>query len=327
MDLEKLKSIYTLRKSLSIEEYDTVKSILSTHEIKKLNELELSLSIEDEFILISKLLGRCVDIGKVDQSKYPQTKGIAPDIHAIFKKDYDTDIDDVSNQIELFIEIKRCYKKTWKISKNDFNQRLKYSNMHNKPLFYAIKFCLANIEYWTLYPANIIKMQNYKIKMIVQPGNHFDYIVGNCQVFTSNFLIEKHYVKEKFDDNATFSQKLNGYLSKCIIFDEEKEIELKFNDPFIWSLIYAFSMNEIPQKGKKLEVKQECYKQISSLYKIILFTIKGIHKYVIPDFSFDKYLHLISNGEEPQIDYHYGWYIVEKLVEYGIGGYFIEDHR
>jgi hypothetical protein len=320
IDIDKLKSIINLKKCLSKSEYQQVFNLLSDEEKEKLNYLEFGLKKEDELILISKLLGKCVSIQKIDQSKY-DIKGnmIPPDLIATYKRYLDTPLNDKKNQISLFIEVKKCHKERWKISNKDFDQRVRFAKLNDKPLFFAINFTHMNLNLWTLFPSDYIKKNNFKIH-IEQWGNSlFDYLLGNLTVFFKEFELTKIYSKSA---QSISKHPKYGGTDKITISSENNQFEFSGNDPIILIFYGLTSISDYIEENEKTIRKWHYINQITTLYQILIGCIKVLYENN-EDFDLGKYLKKIIEEGDSIINLDFGNYIINKMESIGIAKSFI----
>ena len=275
---------------------------------------------EDEFILISKLLGKCSSIQKVDQSKYiTKNNLIPPDLLATYTKDLDTSIEDQENQITLFIEVKKVHKKYWKISNKDFDRRVRYADLNGIQLFFAINFTFANLNLWTLFPANFIKQNNFRISIEQWGNNLFDYLVGNLTIHFKDFDLTKIYSKSA---KSIFKHPEYGCIEKSIISTDGKQFEFHGDDP-INLLFRALNSTETISNEKNIR-KRHYNSQITTLYQLLIGCIKVVYGDE-DDFNIGKYLKNIVENEDEIINLDFGHYMISKMEEIGIAIAFTMD--
>lgn len=321
-DIDKLKGFFELKKSLSSKEYQDLLNLLSDEEKQRLKHIELGLSKEDEFILISKLLGKCNSIQKVDQSKYIIKNNMKPpDLLATYKKNSDTSIEDKKNQITIFIEVKRNHKKIWKISNRDFDRRVRYANLNGIPLFFAINFTYANLNLWTLFPANFIKQNNFRISVEQWGNNLFDYLVGNLTIHFKDFDLTKIYSKSA---KSISRHPEYGGVERSIISTDDKQFEFLGNDP-INLLFYVLNSIKIETISNEKIIRKRHYEsQFTTLYQLLIGCIKVVYG-TEEDFNIGKYLKKIVENENEIINLDFGYYMLNKMEEIGIAQSFIRD--
>jgi Holliday junction resolvase len=318
IDLDKLKGIIELKKSLPPTDYQNLLNSLPGEESKRLKHLELGLSKEDEFILISKLFGKCITIQKVDQSKYGVTdNSIPPDLIATYN--LDTSLGDKENQITMFVEVKRCSKKYWKISNRDFDRRVKFAKINGIPLFFAINFTYGELNLWTLLPAEFIKKNNFRIYLMRWCNNLFDYIIGNLTIHFKDFDLTKIYSKSA---KSILVHPEYGGIEKIIISANDKQFEFSGNDPI--NLLFRVLNSTEKERiiNEKIIIKRYYDNQIISLYQLLIGCIKVLYGDE-ENFSIGKYLKKIVDGETEIINSNFGYYMLDKMEEIGIAQHFI----
>jgi len=320
IDIAKLKGIIELKKSLPPTDYQNLLNSLSNEESKRLKHLELGLSKEDEFILISKLFGKCITIQKVDQSKYGVTdNSIPPDLIATYKRYLNTSLEDEENQITMFIEVKRCPKEYWKISNRDFDRRVRFAKINRIPLFFAINFTYMNLNLWTLLPADFIKNNNFRIHFMQWGTSLFDYIVGNLTIHFKYFELTKIYSKSA---KSISVHPEYGGIEKIIISANDKQFEFSGNDP-INLLFYVLNSTEKEKIiDKKIIIKRYYDNQIITLYQLLIGCIEVLYGDE-ENFSIGKYLKKIVDGETEIINSNFGYYMLSKMEKIGITQHFI----
>jgi len=163
-DLSKLKAFRGVKPYIEGEQYEKLLSKLTSQEVTKLRQLEFGLEAEDEFLLLSMLMGRCISIQKVEETRYKTTGDSIPcDFIATYRKEASAPIEDHEGSITMLVEVKRCQKETWSISKRDFDRRQRFAVLNHLPLFYAVKFEVPGLSAWSLFPSAFIKACNHKL--------------------------------------------------------------------------------------------------------------------------------------------------------------------
>ncbi|MEW5747563.1 MAG: hypothetical protein AB1793_02075 [Candidatus Thermoplasmatota archaeon] len=269
-NLDKLAQIYGLKRHLAPGDYDAiVRKIAKPDELIKLKELEHSLDAEDEFMLISQLLGKCDSINKIDQRKFRSTKrSIAPDLIATYAKD-STTADDSEDRITIFVEIKTCRSEVWKISQSDFDNRRRYASINNLPLWFAIRFELYNMEAWCLLPADYIAGNNRRVHLARIWNSPFDLILGNMNINLMD--LTSVTVWEKSTEETSIVNRDWGNLVKTTIEFGGKEYEFLGNDPRAWMFRHFMSEKvSVETNGTRTIVRERYQRQFKCLYKLMM---------------------------------------------------------
>lgn len=322
IDLDQLRNIWNLEGSLSPDGYQELLDRLTPKEFERLRSLGSGLEKEDEFVLISLLLGRCVNIQKFGQPKYAsRSDSIVPDLIATYKKDFDTTSDDEANQITMFLEVKRCHSRTWRISRKDFDRRLNYARQYRARLFFAIDFTCLGLNSWTLFSTDYVRMSGHKIRVTQVPDSVLDIILGNYTVYFDSFELEKVYTKGV--KSSVTHPEFGGLERVNILYENNKHEILVGSKPDpAYLVLYALNSTQKEElRGRTTVVKRSYHNQIIPLYNILLAAIRILNQ-ADSHLVLRNYLKESVPGGKMVVDYHYGHYIIDKYEKMGIAQHF-----
>lgn len=321
-NIDKLVSIWQLKRHISSERYNSLLEDLGPDELKHLKRLDSSLEKEDEFILICKLCGKCISIEKVNQSKSNlSNKSIAPDLIAVFKKELDTPDDDFEHQLSAFIEIKRCYHRIWKISKQDFDARLRYASRHGKQIFFAIDFAYDGAPGWALFSSSYIRQNGYKIGIEDLKESLFDALTGNLSILFNEFEAEFVYRRNGQQKNVVHPDYGSLEEVNIRIQDNSYSILLETALPMVVVLnnLISGTQQDVIKVNDTTRIRKRYSTIVANMYYLVLVILRAMH-HDDALFCASRYL---ANVEEPEIDHRFGYTIVEVLEELGLAQSFI----
>ena len=269
-NLDKLTQIYGLKRHVTAEDYDAiVKRLAGPDEQRKLKELESSLGAEEEFMLISQVLGKCISINKIDQRKFKSTKrSIPPDLIATYAR-YHATTDRPEDKITMFIEVKTCHSQLWRISESDLDNRCRYATLNNLPLWFAIRFELHGMDAWCLLPADYVARNKRKVHLARVWNSPFDLLLGNTDI---NLMeLTSTTVWEKSNDEASITHKDFGNLVKTTIDYSNETYEYPGSDPRSWMFRHFMSEEvSVERNWDRTVVCEHFPRQIKPLYKLMI---------------------------------------------------------
>ncbi|MCK1997513.1 hypothetical protein MPH47_09815 [Psychrobacillus psychrodurans] len=175
-----------------IKAYHAIKSYLSEQNqidlIQKLGLTSTDLNIrmkgkdeEIEFILTLFFLNSCKHMIGFEEGVSTLSNTHTPDL-----------LIELNDGNRIFIEIKSTSDDKYKISRGNFNKRVKFAESFGYPLYFAIKIK----GLWMLFESSYLEQRNYKIDISNYMYSKFEEITGNRYfMFPKGMKIVSHYSK------------------------------------------------------------------------------------------------------------------------------------
>lgn len=183
-DVERLKAFHQIESFLDDETRELLIEKLKL-ENSNLEKRLPGLRIEDEFALMLFFLDNCKHIISLDE-----TTSVLTD------ESYQSDfIIHFKNDEKIMIEVKSTEEDKYKISKANFDKRLKFAQDMGLELYFALKIK----NHWSLYPSSYLVEKNYRI-------NYNEDLISSilCQKLNSQmFLIPKELKAESIYSKNT----------------------------------------------------------------------------------------------------------------------------
>lgn len=175
-----------------IKAYHAIKSYLSVQDQKDLinklgltdDDIHIRLKGKDEeieFILTLYLLNSCKHIIGFEEGVSALTNSNTPDL-----------LIELNDGRRVFVEVKSTSDKKYKISRGNFNKRVKFAESFGCPLYFAIK--LNGL--WMLFDSSYLEKRNFKIDVSNYNYSKFDEITNNrAFLIPKGLKIVSHYSK------------------------------------------------------------------------------------------------------------------------------------
>lgn len=184
------------------------------------NRLE-GLSKEDEFLLISLILGNTEQITRLDQKVHIKTDYVIPDFLFAVKVPESVINTEIPLAQRFFIEVKKITDESQEfiITLEYLNKIENYSKLYNLPLYFAIKVNLSTLSQWFLVSSNILKekskIENRKIFNRKKKQNCFVFDILDMIKYNYLSLWLSDYsigIQEGFKINKTYTNNQKGYI-------------------------------------------------------------------------------------------------------------------
>lgn len=241
-DVELAKRIKELKGITGTDrEFNTIlKNIISEDKIPNINRIIKGLSQEDEFALLCKMMECCSSITALNQTPIiPSEDEKTPDFQVTFNPS--SFLSNVKPRDDFFyqcmVEVKSTEKLRFKTSRADINKRKKYSDRHNLPLLYAVRFLVADqMAYWVLVTAEQLLNKNTL--------NSNDFVPSLGSVLFDNYSVNinnqytfiRHYEKGENIETIGDESIEYGKLVSIEIANNKKRIKLDRKDAVLMSL-------------------------------------------------------------------------------------------
>lgn len=241
-DVELAKRIKELKGITGTDEqFNTIlKNIISEDKIPNINRIISGLSQEDEFALLCKMMQCCSSITALNQTPLiPNEDEKTPDFQVTFNPS--SFLSNLNPHEDYFfqcmVEVKSTEKLRFKTSRADINKRKKYSDRHNLPLLYAVRFLVADqMAYWVLVTAEQLLDKNTLVPNDLVPSLN-SVLFDNYTVMINNqYTFIRHY--EKGDNVETIGDESVEYgkLVSIEITNNKRIIKLDRKDAALMSL-------------------------------------------------------------------------------------------
>ena len=194
-DLSKLKELRDRYRRLPSPEWERVSKSLDSRTLARLRNYDYGLTTEEEFHYIVKLLQHTSKIQPIEQARRDDDSSIPSDYFVVFHKEPPKDPEGGRDSISCLIEVKRAWQFKWRISRRDFDRRVRYARTRGLQLFFALKFCAENSSFWTMLSASYVSSRNLKVDPGAIMASVFDVLTGNFQIHLPSAVVEEIYEK------------------------------------------------------------------------------------------------------------------------------------
>lgn len=235
--IEQLKILKSIRLGCSnAAEFKLyVKSHLGEENIEEVIRRIDGLLLEDEFLLLCKLMKACLAINGLEQGFVIDNDLKVPDYLAVFDLSnsiYDTEYN--STKISALVEVKTTQGDKIKLGKNFLDKYVKYADLHDLPLIIASRFQISEKQQWWILQTKEQFIESNRITSIQQIINdgigHIllnDYFI----VLTTDIFIDTEFSNTPIISNA--HSKEYGYLKSVTITFDEKQVTLPSEYPLL----------------------------------------------------------------------------------------------
>lgn len=200
-DVELAKRIKELKGIASPATFDEIfKKIVPEEKIQTVERIINSLSQEDEFALLCKMLNCCSSITPLNQTPIIGDDEITPDFQATFHAG--SFLSNVSSSdapaFNCMVEVKSTEKLKFKCSRTDIDKRRRFSARYKLPLLYAIRFlAVKEHAFWVVMSADDLYDKN-KIDSSAYVDSLGQLLFDNYSILTnSSYLLVRKYSKDK----------------------------------------------------------------------------------------------------------------------------------
>lgn len=193
-DVERLKAFHQIESFLDDETRELLIEKLKLED-SNLEKRLPGLRIEDEFALILFFLNNCKHIISLDETTSVLT-------NESYQSDF---IVHFKNDEKIMIEVKSTEEDKYKISKANFDKRLKFSEDIGLELYFALKIK----NHWSLYPSSYLVEKNYRI-------NYNEDLINSilCEKLNSQMILIPKGLKAESIYSKNTSKSL-GVLHEC----------------------------------------------------------------------------------------------------------------
>ncbi|MCS6174492.1 hypothetical protein [Shewanella baltica] len=235
--IEQLKILKSIRLGCSNEaEFELyVKNHLGEDGIEEVIRRIDGLLLEDEFLLLCKLMKACFAINGLEQGFVIDNGLKVPDYLAVFDLSnsmYKTEYN--PTKISALVEVKTTQGDKIKLGKNFLDKYAKYADLHDLPLIIASRFQISEKQQWWILQT---KNQFIKYNRIISIQQIVDNGIGH--VLLNDYFIMPTtdiFIKTEFSNTPLTSHthsKEYGYLKSVTITFDEKQVTLPCEYPLL----------------------------------------------------------------------------------------------
>ncbi|WP_108945972.1 hypothetical protein [Shewanella halifaxensis] len=274
--IEQLKILKSIRLGCSSEaEFELyVKTHLAEQNIEEIVRRIDGLILEDEFLLLSKVMKACLAINGVDQGFVINNDLKVPDYLAVFDLShsiYDTNCN--STKTPALVEVKTTQDDKIKLGKNFLDKYAKYTDLYDLPLIIASRFKISEQQQWWIMQT---KEQLIKSKRISNPHQMINGGIGHILLNdyflmpTTNIIIDTEF--SKIPKTSSAYSKEYGYLQSVSITIDEKQLTLPSEYPILNLFLDCFSQQHIAdeQNNEGITVRRVLPVQVQLLSDMLL---------------------------------------------------------
>ena len=200
-DVELAKRIKELKGIAPAATFDEIlKRLVPEEKLQTVERIINSLSQEDEFALLCKMLNCCSSITPLNQTPIIGEDEVTPDFQATFHAG--SFLSNVSSfeapGFNCMIEVKSTEKLKFKSSRADIDKRRRFSARYKLPLLYAIRFlAVKSHAFWVVMSADDLYDKN-KIDTSTYVDSLGQLLFDNYSILTnSSYTLVRKYSKEK----------------------------------------------------------------------------------------------------------------------------------
>ncbi|WP_342651253.1 hypothetical protein [Pseudomonas sp. REB1044] len=200
-DVELAKRVKEIKGVTSKENFEVIlRKLVPNENIANINRIINSLSQEDDFATLCKMLECCASITPLNQTPITNADEITPDFQATFHPgSFFSGVSSYeSPPFNCMIEVKSTEKLKFKCSRTDIDRRKRFADRYGMPLIYAIRFTVAtNHAFWVLVTADdLYKKNRIDTSDYVSSIGHL--LFDNYSIMTnSSFTLVRRYSKTK----------------------------------------------------------------------------------------------------------------------------------
>lgn len=247
--IEQLKILKSIRLGCSSEaEFELyVKTHLVEQNIEEVIRRIDGLLLEDEFLLLCKLMKACLAINGLEQGFVINNDLKVPDYLAVFDLShsvYDTNCN--STKTSALVEVKTTQNDKIKLGKNFLDKYAKYTDLYDLPLIIASRFKISEQQQWWILQT---EEQLTKSKRISNPQQIINGGIGHILLNdyflmpTTNIIIDTEF--SKIPKTSTAYSKEYGYLKSVSITIDEKQLTLPSEYPMLNLFLDCFFQEHI----------------------------------------------------------------------------------
>lgn len=200
-DVELAKRIKEIKGIASAADFKAIlKQLVPQEKIPTVERIISSLSQEDDFMLLCKMLNCCSAITPLNQTPIIGGNEITPDFQATFHPG--SFLSNVSSAgapaFNCMVEVKSTEKFKFKCSRSDIEKRMRFAARYNLPLLYAIRFtALKNHAFWVVISADDLHDKN-RIDTSAYVDSLGQLLFDNYSIaVNSSYTLVRRYSKNK----------------------------------------------------------------------------------------------------------------------------------
>lgn len=319
-----------------IKAYHSMKSFLTEVEQKELadklglTEVDLSIRLvgkdnEIQFIMMLYLLGTCKNMIAFEEGVSTLTKTYTPDLFVEF-----------NDGRKVLIEIKSTDKETYKITKGNFDKKVKFAEEFGYPLYFAIKLK----GYWMLFHSDYLESRGRKININNYKYSVLNEVTGNRQFlfpkglkFESYYSLtatnELHISHPKYGNLVQYSISYKGQLILSYNRDKPKNLHLVISAEALQDAASNDSQKIYPVNEKLTKI-EECLTEDLTVIDLHLFVLAHI-KHLVNDLGINEdinsYFRKVVSNELNKWDVNAYFYLLYYLQKKGVEIYEITKQR
>lgn len=240
-NVELAKRIKEIKGVASKETFESIlKQLVSEENVDDINRIINSLSQEDEFALLCKMLECCSSITPLNQTPIVSEDEITPDFQATFHPA--SFLSGVSSfespPFNCMIEVKSTEKLKFKCSRTDIERRKRFADRYGMPLIYAIRFtAVKSHAFWVLVPADDLFDKN-RVDSSAYVDSIGHLLFDNYSIMTnSSYTFARRYSTHKDGIGETHPE-LGGLQSVELISKGGKVYRPTPKDSLVLAMLY-----------------------------------------------------------------------------------------
>lgn len=211
------------------------------------------LFLEDEFLLLCKVMGTCRLINSVDQSIAVRHSFKVPDFLASFHLEnslYDNSINNF--KFNSFIEVKTSNSDTTKKLKPSFIKKYSdYAAEYNKSLLLAFRIYCNDNPMWIIQSEDQFLASNKKVSPLTMFNSIGHLIFNDFMILTLvDIHLEFSYTQLSSSSGLNIFTNLHGYLQSLKITISDKVLELNDSTKFLYTVLCSFPGNTLIEQSK-----------------------------------------------------------------------------
>jgi hypothetical protein len=247
-----IKSLKTITESHA--EFEAIKKeFVPDKRMDRITQIITGLEQEDEFAILCRLMGTCQSLVGIDQTPViSNDKEIPPDFLATFSPGCSVigkSKADIGLEYKCFIEVKSSQKTSYKISKNDFDQRINFAKRYNIPLLFAVRFwATSDAALWVIVESDYLETNNRKldISALLKGVRHL--LLDDYFLMPIPNLHVAHYYDSKTKESGV-KHFMYGSQVKTVLLFQDFQYELPEKDQLFFSALFdSYRLKEVQIK-------------------------------------------------------------------------------
>src|SRR5712692_3464053 len=236
-DLSKLKELRALRRQLSPADWERMAKGIDVEVLRRLEHYDYGLTTQEEFAYILRLLLHASKIEPIDKAGWTDESSVPSDYQVLIHKRPRRHSESDRNTIRCLVEVKRGWQFKWRISRRDYDRRLRFAETKRLQLIFAVKFAGNASSFWGMFPAAYVLRRNLRLGVGDIMANVFDILTGNFQIHLPKSTIE--YLYQKGTSGAVVHPRY-GALRELYV-RTKSNVPRTTGEPYWRWLLFAFS--------------------------------------------------------------------------------------